>query len=517
MGKQVWLWKSVWKSKECRRGGEQLVSLTPFCSDSSSSTVKRRASIWLFPLNRIPSYVRLSSPTRTSFSAAWRCTPMNSRSTKTPRASWSHPNFISPIAYLQWENRRTATDQLSSLQDSMLSSVLTNSSSSIITTTSAGHTRMVGYENFDPVLCLTISGKQDIRLKLKQSEQIFGPKVNSSSTSLWASFSLRSGGNRSALWFDELSPNTETTEISQSAVHCLSESRSELSLSLRWSVHASLPRLALHSTSQTTLYNNASANNRPMTDEDFRRIEQNLAEEIRRKNCQVGAQQYDPDYFHYADLENPAGKTSSGQHSRERWRRCFQIRVNRCSVRSKVACPPVLTWNRPTPVVDLIPARCQVRRFAFLHGTANRSFRPTSNVATPSFVFCSAERGEGPSERSDQAKERGLSTPRRESSLFQKRCDAFWSKAKRSSARNVASSSTLFPCVYSIEIFRAVRPRYASSPTPTSRTSPRSTHRACSTSDRSTSIDWNTPKPVPRIISRKCEELPGSSGSSFSS
>jgi hypothetical protein len=36
---------------------------------------------------------------------------------------------------------------------------------------------MVGYETFDPILCLTISGKQDIRLKLKQSEQIFGPKV----------------------------------------------------------------------------------------------------------------------------------------------------------------------------------------------------------------------------------------------------------------------------------------------------------------------------------------------------
>jgi hypothetical protein len=62
-------------------------------------------------------------------------------------------------------------------QDSMMSSVLTNSSSSIVTTMSGGNTRMVGYEAFDPILCLTISGKQDIRLKLKQSEQIFGPKV----------------------------------------------------------------------------------------------------------------------------------------------------------------------------------------------------------------------------------------------------------------------------------------------------------------------------------------------------
>ena len=58
-----------------------------------------------------------------------------------------------------------------------MSSVLTNSSSSIMTTASNGFSRMVGYETFDPVLCLTVSGKQDIRLKLKQSEQIFGPKV----------------------------------------------------------------------------------------------------------------------------------------------------------------------------------------------------------------------------------------------------------------------------------------------------------------------------------------------------
>jgi hypothetical protein len=58
-----------------------------------------------------------------------------------------------------------------------MASVLTNSSSSITGNTCSGNTRMVGYDNYDPVLCLTISGKQDIRLKLKQSEQIFGPKV----------------------------------------------------------------------------------------------------------------------------------------------------------------------------------------------------------------------------------------------------------------------------------------------------------------------------------------------------
>jgi len=54
-----------------------------------------------------------------------------------------------------------------------MSSVLTSSTA----TSSSGNTRMVGYETFDPVQCLTISGKQDIRLKLKQSDQIFGPKV----------------------------------------------------------------------------------------------------------------------------------------------------------------------------------------------------------------------------------------------------------------------------------------------------------------------------------------------------
>lgn len=51
--------------------------------------------------------------------------------------------------------------------------------SSVLTTSSLSGTnsRMVGYEKYDPILCLTISGKQNIRLKLKQSEQISGPKV----------------------------------------------------------------------------------------------------------------------------------------------------------------------------------------------------------------------------------------------------------------------------------------------------------------------------------------------------
>ncbi len=61
-------------------------------------------------------------------------------------------------------------------------------------------------------------------------------------------------------------------------------------------------KAALYSTSDANLYNAAVANNRPMTDDDFKQIELNLADEIRRKNCQVGAQQYDENY-HFSDIE----------------------------------------------------------------------------------------------------------------------------------------------------------------------------------------------------------------------
>lgn len=63
-------------------------------------------------------------------------------------------------------------------------------------------------------------------------------------------------------------------------------------------------KAALSSTSDANLFNSAAVNNRPMTDDDFKRIEQNLAEEIRRKNCQAGAQQYDNDYYHFSDIDN---------------------------------------------------------------------------------------------------------------------------------------------------------------------------------------------------------------------
>ncbi|CAF3761845.1 unnamed protein product [Rotaria sordida] len=161
------------------------------------------------------------------------------------------------------------------IADSMMSSVLTNSSSGMMTTT-GGNTRMVGYESFDPVLCLTISGKQDIRLKLKQSEQIFGPKVE--------------------------------IEAHCGSVNCLLTPKQLQSLIILLTAYQ---KAALHSTSDPTLYNSSTANNRPMTEDDYKRIEQNAAEEIRKKNCQFSAQQYDNDNYHYSDVDNTADPSES--------------------------------------------------------------------------------------------------------------------------------------------------------------------------------------------------------------
>ncbi|CAF0936928.1 unnamed protein product [Adineta steineri] len=169
---------------------------------------------------------------------------------------------------LNLPNRSTA--------DSMTSSALTNSSSSVMTTTSNGNTRMFGYETFDPVLCLTISGKQDIRLKLKQSEQIYGPKVE--------------------------------IEAHCGSVNCLLTPKQLQSLIILLTAYQ---KAALNSTGDSNLYNSSSVNNRPMTEDDFRRIEQNLAEEIRKKNCQMGSQQYDNDYYHYSDVEQTPDPSES--------------------------------------------------------------------------------------------------------------------------------------------------------------------------------------------------------------
>ncbi|CAF3441805.1 unnamed protein product [Rotaria sp. Silwood1] len=162
------------------------------------------------------------------------------------------------------------------IADSMMASVLTNSSSVMMTTTSGGNTRMVGYETFDPILCLTISGKQDIRLKLKQSEQIFGPKVE--------------------------------IEAHCGSVNCLLTPKQLQSLIILLTAYQ---KAALHSTGDTILYNTAAGNNRPMTEDDYKRIEQNAAEEIRKKNSHFSTQQYDNDNYQYSDLDNTSDPTES--------------------------------------------------------------------------------------------------------------------------------------------------------------------------------------------------------------
>lgn len=44
-----------------------------------------------------------------------------------------------------------------------------------------------------------------------------------------------------------------------------------------------------------------------MTDEDFKRIEQNAAEEILRKSNPLNTQQYERDNYHYGDVDNTSG------------------------------------------------------------------------------------------------------------------------------------------------------------------------------------------------------------------
>jgi hypothetical protein len=80
------------------------------------------------------------------------------------------------------------------------------------------------------------------------------------------------------------------------SVNCLLTPKQLQSLIILLSAYQ---KSALYSTSDTNLYNTTVANNRPMTDDDFRKIEQNLAEEIRRKNCQ----QYDSDFHQFPDIE----------------------------------------------------------------------------------------------------------------------------------------------------------------------------------------------------------------------
>ena len=95
-------------------------------------------------------------------------------------------------------------------------------------------------------------------------------------------------------------------------------------------------KAALSSTSDTNLYN-TTVNNRPMTEDDFKRIEQNLAEDIRRKNCQAGAQQYEQDCYQFSDLDNAAAGMRKVEYSNDKktMSSFFQIHQNQCFVLSK--------------------------------------------------------------------------------------------------------------------------------------------------------------------------------------
>ena len=189
-----------------------------------------------------------------------------------------------------------------------MSSVLTTSS------LSGANSRMVGYEKYDPILCLTISGKQNIRLKLKQSEQISGPKVIPSGKSLDSS---------------NLLPFIQVEiEAHCGSVNCLLTPKQLQSLII---LQTAYQKAALFSTSDAALYNTATVNNRPMTEDDYKRIEQNLAEEVRRKNCLADAQQYDVDYYHFSNMDSE----TPGMHidqSLSNQRNSFQIHRNQCFV-----------------------------------------------------------------------------------------------------------------------------------------------------------------------------------------
>ncbi|CAF0882237.1 unnamed protein product [Didymodactylos carnosus] len=127
------------------------------------------------------------------------------------------------------------------IADSMTTSVVSNASSSA--------TRMVGYITYEQILCLTISGTQDIRLKLKQSDQVFGPKVE--------------------------------IEAHCGSVTCLLTPKQLQSLIVLVTAYQ---KAALNSTSKDDRQLKSKLKSRPMNDDDFKKIEQTLAEEIRKKN-----------------------------------------------------------------------------------------------------------------------------------------------------------------------------------------------------------------------------------------
>lgn len=90
-------------------------------------------------------------------------------------------------------------------------------------------------------------------------------------------------------------------------------------------------KAALYSTSDAALFNTATVNNRPMTDDDYKRIKENLEEEVRRKNYPAEAQQYGVDYHHFSNMDSE----TPGKHIDQNLANpsdSFQIHRNPCFV-----------------------------------------------------------------------------------------------------------------------------------------------------------------------------------------
>ncbi|CAF0862579.1 unnamed protein product [Didymodactylos carnosus] len=145
------------------------------------------------------------------------------------------------------------------IADSMTASVVSNDSSST--------TRMVGYITYDPILCLTISGRQDIRLKLKQSNQVKtvnGPKLE--------------------------------IEAHCGSVNCLLTPKQLQSLIILVTAYQ---KAALSSTSEDDRQLKIKTKSRPMSEDDFKTIQQTLAEEIRIKNLRTDT----TDFYNFSDTD----------------------------------------------------------------------------------------------------------------------------------------------------------------------------------------------------------------------
>jgi len=175
------------------------------------------------------------------------------------------------------------------LQESMTAGIMPNS----LLISSTGSPQMFGYESYNPIFCLTISGKQEIRLKLKQSDNISGPKVDR------IRLILKKKTNSFFVLIQV------EIEAHCGSVNCLLSPKQLNSLIILFSAYQ---KAALYSTSEANLYNTATKNNRPMTEADILRIRQNLEEEIRNKAQQYYApqSQYEHEYYHFSNADNAA-------------------------------------------------------------------------------------------------------------------------------------------------------------------------------------------------------------------